>query len=250
MEKILVIGELSDLAKKLEGDLDKVYQIQFCGRQLADVQAMTRIVKPAMLIFYPLDGKETDREIMDWARDKCKVPVLLVTTSEGYQQFRDYMEEERFDKLLGPVNKEELQQKCSEMLGKMKQQTAKTRSRKRKKTILVVDDAPLMLRKIKNILDRQYDVMLASSGKQALESMYKKEPDLVLLDYQMPDMNGKEVFEKMLADGDLRYIPVVFLTSVSDRKTIISITKLKPADYILKPPDQERLMNTIQTVLK
>ncbi len=249
MEKILIIGELSELAKKLQGNLSDAYQVQFCGRQLEDVQAMTRIVKPSMLIVCPLDGKETDREILDWIRDKSKVPVLLVTTSEGYPQYRDYMEDDRFDKLFSPVTREKLQQKCREMLKAGKADNDDDYLDKKKK-ILVVDDAPLMLRKIKNILERKYDVILASSGKQALDSMFKEEPDLVLLDYQMPGMDGKEVFEKMLADNDLKYIPVIFLTGVSSRKAILSITKLKPAGYILKPPDQDRLMETIQSALK
>lgn len=249
MEKILIIGELSELEKILQGNPSDTHQVQFCGRQLEDVQAMTRIVKPSMLIVCPLDGKETDREILDWIRDKSEVPVLLLTTSKEYPQYRDYMEDDRFDKVFSPFTQRKLQLKCREILKANKADNDDDCSDKKKK-ILVVDDGPLMLRKIKNFLKRKYDVILATSGKLALDRMLKEEPDLVLLDYQMPGMDGKEVFEKMLADNDLKHIPVIFLTSVSTKEAILPILKLNPAGYILKPPDRDRLMKTIQSALK
>ncbi len=119
-----------------------------------------------------------------------------------------------------------------------------------KKKILVVDDTPLMLRNIKNMLDQKYDVILATSGRQALNIIPQESPDLVLLDYEMPEMDGKAVFETMLADPDMKDIPVVFLTSVSKRSSILSILKSKPAGYILKPAEQSNVLDTIQQALK
>lgn len=119
-----------------------------------------------------------------------------------------------------------------------------------KKKILVVDDTPLMLRNMKNMLDQKYEVVLATSGRQALNIIPQENPDLVLLDYEMPEMDGKEVFEKMLDDPDMKEIPVVFLTSVSKRSSILSILKSKPAGYILKPAEQSNLLETIQGILR
>lgn len=100
------------------------------------------------------------------------------------------------------------------------------------------------------MLDHTYDVILATSGRQALNTIPQEEPDLILLDYEMPEMNGKEVFEAILDDEDMRHIPVVFLTSVSERKTVFSILQSKPAGYIIKPVDQEKLLSTVQEVLE
>lgn len=119
-----------------------------------------------------------------------------------------------------------------------------------KKKILVVDDTPLMLRNLKNMLDQKYDVVLATSGKQALHVIPEENPDLVLLDYEMPEMDGKAVFETMLQDPEMKEIPVIFLTSVSKKSSILSILKSKPAGYILKPAEQSNLLDTIQSVLK
>lgn len=117
------------------------------------------------------------------------------------------------------------------------------------KTILLVDDSPILLRNLKSILDRKYTVFLTTSGREALGAIPVKEPDLVVLDYKMPDLDGKAVFEKMQQDDYMKNIPVIFLTSVADRKSIESILKLRPAGYILKPPDQEKVLETIQDIL-
>ena len=102
-------------------------------------------------------------------------------------------------------------------------------SKKDKKKIMVVDDSPVMLRSIKSILDRNYTVYLATSGKQAL--------------------HGIAVMEALQADDGTKDIPVVFLTSTADRKTVETILRLKPAGYILKPPDQDKVLSTIEEVL-
>lgn len=118
-----------------------------------------------------------------------------------------------------------------------------------KKKIMIVDDTPLLVRNIKNILGDRYTVFYATSGKQALHIIPEKEPDLVLLDYKMPEMDGKQVFEEMRKDEKMKDIPVIFLTSASDEKTILSILATKPAGYILKPANQTDLLEKISTCL-
>lgn len=122
--------------------------------------------------------------------------------------------------------------------------------KKADKKIMLVDDSAIVLRNIKNILEPKYQVFVTTSGRQALSAIPEKEPDLVVLDYKMPELDGGAVFEEMQKDEYMKNIPVIFLTSVSDSQTIQSILKLRPAGYILKPPDQEKVLDTIQKVLK
>ena len=124
-----------------------------------------------------------------------------------------------------------------------------TRGREKKSKVLIVDDTAVTLRNIKNILDRKYEVFLATSGQQALKFIPEKEPDVVLLDHKMPGMSGADVLETMRADENMKDIPVIFLTGADDRKTIYSILNLKPAGYLLKPVDEAKLLETIQEVL-
>lgn len=247
MKKILIIGDLSGTEKELSDYLSNEYQVQLCTKQLDNIQAMTGILKPDLAILsHPVTA--SDRVILDWFQEKhSKIPVLVLLGNKEAPFEKELFDQEQFDKLAPPITKTTLQNKCRQLL---QTNTAyRGRSKSNKKKILIVDDTPLMLRSLKKMLENKYDVVLATSGKQALHAIPTEEPDLVLLDYEMPEMNGKEVFETMLADEDMKYIPVVFLTSVSNRKTVFSILQSKPAGYILKPADKENLLDTVENVL-
>ena len=115
--------------------------------------------------------------------------------------------------------------------------------------ILVVDDNAMILRNIKCILDPYYSVAVAPSGLHAFLLMGKKKPDMVLLDYEMPEMNGKEVLERMQADEELNDIPVAFLTSVDTKDVVVELLALKPAGYLLKPVESQALLKKVFEVI-
>ena len=109
-----------------------------------------------------------------------------------------------------------------------------------KKKILVVDDSGTMLRSVKEWLQEKYQVILANSGAMAIKYLSINRPDLVLLDYEMPIIDGCQVLEMMRAESEFSDIPVIFLTSKNDKASIMKVMALKPEGYILKntPPDQ------------
>ncbi len=249
MKKILIIGNLDNTAKNFSEYLSEDYQVQLCTKQLDNIQAMTGILKPDLVILSYLDLEAgDDQPILDWFREKhAKLPVLILLDSKEAQNHKELFENEQFKKMVSPITRAGLINKCHQLLDTA--ENAPKKSRFDKKKILIVDDTPLMLRNFKSMLDMKYDVLLATSGKQALMTIQQEAPDLVLLDYEMPEMNGREVFETMLADDDMAKIPVVFLTSVSDRKAVCAILQSNPAGYILKPAEKEKLLNTIEEVL-
>lgn len=114
-----------------------------------------------------------------------------------------------------------------------------------KKHILVVDDAGLMLRAIKVALEDDFHISLANSASAAFVSITQKKPDAILLDYEMPVQNGKEVLKKLREDDKTKDIPVFFLTGVSEKEKIASIMELKPQGYILKPIQKTHIINTL-----
>ncbi|WP_078038187.1 response regulator [Oribacterium sp. C9] len=119
-----------------------------------------------------------------------------------------------------------------------------------RKLIMVVDDNAMTLRSIKEMLQEYYDIAVATSGMKALTTMGKNPPDLILLDYEMPVCDGKQTLEMIRADSEFETIPVIFLTSVSDREHVEAVLSLKPAGYILKPPVKEKLMGAIREAIK
>ncbi len=79
-----------------------------------------------------------------------------------------------------------------------------------------------------------YRVSLADSGKQAMETLAKNRPDLILLDYEMPETSGPQVLKMIKDDPNTADIPVIFLTGMSDKENIMKVLSLKPAGYLLK----------------
>ncbi|MCM1123430.1 MAG: response regulator [Eubacterium sp.] len=112
--------------------------------------------------------------------------------------------------------------------------------RQNKKKILVVDDSGTMLRNVKGWLEESYQVTLANSGAMAIKYLSTNRPDLVLLDYEMPIVDGKQVLEMIRSEHDFADIPVIFLTNKGDKETIMQVMALKPQGYLLKsmPPAQ------------
>ena len=104
-----------------------------------------------------------------------------------------------------------------------------------RKRLLVVDDQPENLNVMRQILKEDYDLSFAKSGVDALTTMLKINPDLVLLDVMMPEMDGYEVLQKMNEDPRLTSIPVIFCTAMSDTKDEVTGLKLGARDYITKP---------------
>lgn len=118
-----------------------------------------------------------------------------------------------------------------------------------KYTVLLIDDSGLVLRSMKDILQNEYDVKIAISGKLALKMIPEVRPDVILLDYEMPEMNGAEVFDEIRKLPAFVNVPIIFLTSMDDKATIVELMKRKPSGYLLKPTNQIRLYEAIHRAL-
>lgn len=104
-----------------------------------------------------------------------------------------------------------------------------------KQTLLVVDDDPIILNSVISILKDKCVVIPMTEGQRALDFMMRRTPDLVLLDYQLPDITGFDVLAKMREFGNMREIPVIFLTGLVDSDGEASALLMGAADYITKP---------------
>ncbi len=119
------------------------------------------------------------------------------------------------------------------------------------KKIMVVDDEPDITFIVKETLTREgYDVIVANSGKDALEKIREVDPDLVLLDVMMPDLDGWETCKQIKADDETKDTMVTMLTVKSEDED-----KVKSLDYALadwhinKPIDRKKLVKTVNWLL-
>jgi len=125
------------------------------------------------------------------------------------------------------------------------------------RTILVVDDEPDAVDFVTEVLEGEgYKVISAPDGSKGLAAMRKEKPDLVVLDVQMPEMDGFEVFQEMKKDENLKSVPVIMLTGIKDKVGIgFSADEMKsymgerPNAYIEKPIDPAKLRQTVKEVL-
>lgn len=111
-----------------------------------------------------------------------------------------------------------------------------------KNTILIVDDQRSNVEFIADILSNTYDVKAAIDGKKALKLLEKFEFDLILLDVQMPDMNGYEVAQKILSSERTKDTPIIFLTSLNDEASIVKGFEMGAVDYVTKPFNTQELL--------
>ena len=111
-----------------------------------------------------------------------------------------------------------------------------------KKKILVVDDSGAMLRNVKGWLEDTYQVILANSGAMAIKYLATNRPDLVLLDYEMPVVDGRQVLEMIRTETEFADVPVIFLTSKDDRESVMQVMALKPEGYLLKTMEPAKII--------
>ena len=102
--------------------------------------------------------------------------------------------------------------------------------------VLVVDDTPANLRLLAGMLkERGYKALAAPNGPMALQAARNEPPDLILLDINMPDMNGYEVCERLKADETLREIPVIFVSALNETLDKVKAFGAGGVDYVTKP---------------
>ena len=117
-----------------------------------------------------------------------------------------------------------------------------------RKRILVVDDDTMNLMRTKMILEKEYDVYLEDSGIKALNRLRGSKVDLVLLDIEMPKLNGLETFERMkefAAD-----VPVIFLTASGFEDDVRAAIRLGAVNYLMKPFEPQELLKRVSQELE
>ena len=119
-----------------------------------------------------------------------------------------------------------------------------------RKRILAVDDAATILLRITDTLEKYYDVVTVNSGARALRYLEQVKPDLILLDIRMTPKNGFETLREIRDMTSRADIPVIMLTAMEDKNSVLEGITLGIRDYILKPFAPDDLLNRIRRVLE
>ena len=118
------------------------------------------------------------------------------------------------------------------------------------KSILIVDDDATALRSMKSLLSIHYKILVANSGMNAITILAKNKVDLILLDFEMPIVNGPKVLEMIRSDPNTANIPVMFLTAKGDKRSIMEVLRFKPEKYLLKTMLPKDILDSVDEYFK
>ena len=118
------------------------------------------------------------------------------------------------------------------------------------KSILIVYDDATALRSMKSLLSTRYKILVANSGMNAITILAKNKVDLILLDFEMPIVNGPKVLEMIRSDPNTANIPVMFLTAKGDKRSIMEVLRFKPEKYLLKTMLPKDILDSIDEFFK
>lgn len=199
--------------------------------------------------------------VMKTALSQGNITTIVVTDNEDEKMFMKYTELDRVLLLSRPVSLFALYEKLSEIektieenkdnnLSAFREYVNEDAGKRKRKQILVVDDDTEQLVHIKEQIEDFYDVTCVKSGVAAFKYLARKTPDLILLDYLMPMMDGPEVLRNIQGTSGWEDIPVIFLTGMTEKNKVLkTLAELKPQGYIVKPAKKSEVVAKIIDVL-
>jgi PleD family two-component response regulator len=116
--------------------------------------------------------------------------------------------------------------------------------------ILVVDDQPVNIQIIHQMLNADYQIFMATSGAQAISLCQSNPPDLILLDVVMPELDGVATCRLLKQQPELAHIPVLFVTGMQSQEEEVVCWEAGGADFVLKPVNAVTLKHRVKTQVK
>lgn len=250
MRKILLFGKLNEITKDVNLYLQPYFQLQLCSENMEIAMGMLKIFKPEAVIISLVGLYEIHSSLFTELHAHYRnIPVIVIGTKQESNSFEAVCKGEQFIQVKRPVDNAEIMRILCEKLELDMERLIHEKEENDKKHVICVDDNPAFLRVMQRMLTQRYSVSLATSATQAMTIMGRRKPDLIILDYDMPICDGKMMLEMIRADQNLKYVPVIFLTGISDKEHIMAVLELKPAGYFLKPPAYDKLMECVQELL-
>lgn len=239
MQNILVVMEKNSFLPMSMIEQLKELEYNTVSAEL-DIQELSKLkdTYEVVLLFMESDGEEKTKELV-YLRDKAMEdgnPIFYVGENTPIMReiLPKHILQEVFER---PIDVKASAKKIDEFI--------KEHGKHVKKKILVVDDSGIMLRNIKRWLEDKYQVILANSGAMAIKYLATNRPDLVLLDYEMPVIDGSQVLEMIRTETEFCDIPVIFLTGKNDKESIMKVLELKPEGYLLKSMEPQKIIDEI-----
>ena len=238
---LLVRGKVTFMISALISSLEKGnYEVIEADYDLKSVIAHENEVD-VMVIF--ADEKIPEKQsLLVYLKDMCVEKgklMILIGNKEEIDNVSEYIPPHLFCEVVErPLDMNLFIEKLDNIM-------SEEQFEKRKKSILLVDDDASYLQLLHDWLSADYRVGMAKSGVQAITWLARNNVDLILLDFEMPVTDGLQVYKMLKSEQFSKDIPIMFLTSKSDRNIILKVMAHKPAGYMLKDITKQQLLNNI-----
>ena len=250
MRKILIVGEFNDETAEMNSFLAQNFDTQLCTDNGKIVESMLRIYAPDVVVINIDSFEVMHNEIfLAIAEYDSTLPVFTFGNEKNKQHFISFYYSGQCKHVSGnKVPKDSLLTFLCKELDIDESMLTREPILSELRHILVVDDNPVLLRNMKNMLQDKYRISLATSAAQCMKILGQDKPDLIILDYEMPVVDGKQTLEMIRAEADYANTPVIFLTGVADKSHVDAVLDLHPAGYFVKPPMQTKMIQAIEDI--
>lgn len=241
---VLIVDDDEMLASAIKAELQQHTVRARCATSLAEARAALKKDKPDVVVLDITLGEENGLDLLaDINRKKTKRPRVFVLTARD--QFTDRVEASRQGVqafLQKPLSPRDIADSV---------RTSLERAAPEKPKVLAVDDDPTILSLIKPMLRKAgFAVTTLGDPTKFWQTLKSTNPDIVLLDYDMPEVTGLDLLRVMRSDSMWRSVPVIFITSRTSSDTITATFESGADDFIAKPIVQAELIARVRNRLE
>ena len=248
MRKILIVCDFTNDTSDVNSFLSQHFHTQLCTNSAKIVKSMLKLYTPDLVLMDLDCFNNTHAEIFEVIQEYSdEIPVITYGREKNKQMFISYYYTGQC-KHIPQADRESLIRAICKEFSMSADPILNAVDETDKRHIIVVDDNPVLLRNMRNMLQDKYRVTLATSTAQCMKVLGQDRPDLVILDYEMPVVDGKQTLEMIRAEEDYKDVPVIFLTGIADKEHVDAVLDLKPAGYFVKPPMQTKIINAIENI--
>ncbi len=258
MGKVIFTGNKSMPSEHIAARMQEKLDCEFVELDEEKVKAAAQREDVSLIVLYLSGLAHEDRGgLARILHDVDKVPFILAGSREELHKYFGRTEAKILRFIRTPLRFSAFISEIRRILSKVEEQNidlselleAESKvivDAEQPKHILVVDDDPVVLRSLSNNLNGLFRVSVAKGGSAAISFVQNEKPDLILLDYQMPNCNGPQTLGMIRQMEGFADMPVFFLTAVNDANMIKDALSLHPQDYILKSAGVGHLLEKIE----
>lgn len=262
IKKILIGGNNKSMIDDFFNQTEDNFQCMTSSDRYEDIKNHVTIFEPDAYVYCAREeSREKILRIIGFKTlfDRKEIPFIFIGEKNEIESFRRESTKQAELEIMRPVTISKITIQIMDMFKQIEDRKKAEEVERglvyaeleshRRKHILVIDDDITMLKTIKEYLVEDYDVGCAPSGMVGLKFLENKHTDLILLDYEMPNMDGSTVLERIRKNPNTASVPVFFLTGVTDAEKIKKVLAMNPQGYLLKPVSRAKLHETIKKEL-